>query len=309
MPAPLRDLNLNLLVVLDALLETRSVRRSAERLGVTQSALSHSLRQLRELLADPLFVRSGNQILPTPRAAAMAAPLHQALSALRLVVEGGGGFSPERSTRRFVLATSDAVAVSLLPSLVADLRQRAPQSELSVVPIDAGRIDAQLAAGDVDLAIGPGREHTGTLVEALYPADFAVLSRRGHPEIGARLDLDTYCRLPHAMIAITGQGAGPVDDALAKLGRSRRVVVRIAYFLAAPPVVAQSDLLLTLPRMTAEHFAAQAPLSLHAPPLPLPEGKVSMIWHERFKADPGLAWLREQVRRAGKRFRRPRGKR
>jgi DNA-binding transcriptional LysR family regulator len=292
--------NLNLLVALDALLETQSLRRAAERLGVTQSAMSHTLRQLRELLGDPLFVRSGNQILPTPRAEELAAPLHQALASLLQVVEGGGGFDPATSTRRFVIATSDALAVSMLPPLVADIRERAALVDLSVVPIDPGRIDAQLAAGEVDLVLGVGREHPGTLIEGLVPADFAVLARKDHPGIGRTLDLETYCRLPHAMVTLSGHGPGPVDDALAKLGRSRRVVVRISYFLAAPVIVAKSDLLLTMPRMTAEHFAALHPLTLHEPPFELPTGRISMIWHERFKADPGLGWLRDRVRAAAR---------
>lgn len=300
MPAALHDVNLNLLVALDALLETRNVRRASERLGVTQSAMSHSLRKLRALLGDPLFVRSGNQMLPTPRAAELAAPLHHSLASLQHILGGEGGFAPERSERRFVIATSDALSVSLLPAVVADVRERAPGVELAVAPLDPTRIDAQLAAGDVDLVLGMGRNRTGTRVEGLFRAGVVVLARKDHPGIGRKLDLDTFCRLPHAMISVTGAGPGAVDEALAALGRSRRVVLRIAYFLAAPVIVAQSDLLLLLPRMTAEHFAALHPLTLHEMPLELPAGMVSMIWHERFAEDTGLSWLRDRVRAAAR---------
>ena len=296
MPAPLRDVNLNLLVALDALLSTRSVRRASEHLGITQSAMSHSLKKLRELLGDPLFVRSGNQILPTPRAMELATPLHQALASLQHLVSGGGGFLPERSDRRFVIATPDALAVSLLPALIVDVQQRAQGVELVVTSLDAARIDAQLAAGDVDLVIGIARDRAGTQVEGLFESDLVCLARRDHPGIGAKLDLDTFCRIPHAIVSFTGHGPSAVDEALSRMGRSRRVVLRIGYFLAGPAIAAQSDLLLTLPCMLAEHFAARYSLTLYDLPFKLTAGRISMIWHERFAEDPGLAWLRDRLR-------------
>jgi DNA-binding transcriptional LysR family regulator len=301
---PFSSLNLNLLVSLDALLETRSVRRTAERLGVTQSAVSHSLRELRAALGDEILVRSGNAMLPTPRAEAIAAPLREALSTLRRVVEHEAGFDAAGSARRFVVATTDALAVAVFPTLVARVCAGAPRAELSFVPLERGSIERRLAAAEVDLAVGVVPPASGLEIEPLFGSGFVVLARADHPAIGRRLDLDTYCRLPHALVAVTGHGPGVVDDALAKLGRSRRVVLRVPYFLAAPPLLAQSDLLLTLPRVVAEHFAALYPLKLYEPPVALPAGGgIAMAWHRRYARDGGLAWLRARVAEATARLR------
>jgi DNA-binding transcriptional LysR family regulator len=289
----LGGLNLNLLAALDALLDERNVRRAAERLGVTQSAMSHTLRQLRELFGDPLLVRSGNRMLPTPRAEAVRRPLRQALLQLQAVVGDEAEFVPATAQRRFTLAASDAAAMTVLPVLIARLAAEAPGVDLDVVPVDRAMLPAQLEAGEIDVALAPdGGEAPGVHRQGLYPTEFAVLARADHPGIGPRLTLDAYCRLPHALVVVTGHGPGLVDVALAQQGRQRRVALRIPYFLAAPVVLMGSDLLLTVPRDAAERFAERFALRVDDPPLPLPTGMVSMLWHERFARDPALVWLR-----------------
>ncbi|HEU4404846.1 MAG TPA: LysR family transcriptional regulator [Polyangiaceae bacterium] len=297
---PFSSLNLNLLLALDALLETRSVRRTAGRLGVTQSAVSHSLRELRAALGDELLVRVGNGMLPTPRAEAIAAPLREALATLRRVVEHEARFDPAGSARRFVVATTDALAVAVFPALVGLVRASAPRADLAFVALEWAAVERRLAAGEIDLAVGPGPAGPGLEAAPLFATDFVVLARADHPALGGRLDLDTYCALPHALVAVTGSGPGVVDEALAKLGRARRVALRVPYFLAAPALLSQSDLLLTLPRVTAEHFVARYALTLYELPFALPAGVISMAWHRRYARDEGLAWLRARVGEAAK---------
>jgi DNA-binding transcriptional LysR family regulator len=295
-PPELAHVNLNQLVALDALLELRNVRLAAERLGVTQSAMSHTLRQLRATFDDLLLVRAGNRMLPTPRGEALHQPLREALLRVQAVVQAQGERDPATSTRRVTIAASDAATVVVVPRLLAVLQQQAPGIEVDVVPVDRPALAQQLEAGTVDLAITPTPgEAAGIEGRRLYPSSFAVLACRDHPELGERLDLDTYCRLPHVLVALADRGPGLVDRELERRGRARRVVVRVPYFLAAPPMVAGSRRLLTAPRDAAEHFVRHHSLRLFDPPLPLPRGQVWLTWHERFSRDAVHRWLRERL--------------
>lgn len=295
----LGHLNLNLLVALDALLDTRNVRRAAERCGVTQSAMSHTLRQLRELFDDALLVRAGNQMLPTPRAESLVQPLRKALLAIEGVLKAEASFEPRTATRRFSIAASDAVAVTALPAFLALLAKEAPSVDVDVVPVERERAAAQLESGELDVLLVPvAPEGAGLRSRALYPTELAVVLRADHPAVGARLDLDTYCALPHALISVTGRGPGLVDELLAKRGRTRRIALRIPYFLAAPALLAHTDLVLTAPRKAAEHFARPLGLRVVPAPIPLPRGKISMVWHERYESDVASRWLRDAIVRA-----------
>lgn len=295
MRAPeLSHINLNSLVALDALLDVQNVRRAAERIGVTQSAMSHTLRQLRALLDDQILVRSGNRMLPTPRARALEVPLRQALLQLQHLVERESAFDAASTNRRFTIAGSDAALVTVLPRLLAGFATRAPHAQLDVVPLAAASIARELESGEVDVALSPiFPDAPGLKRRSLAPTEFAVLVRADHPEVGAELDLDTYCRLPHALVAVTGRGPGLVDQALARVQRSRWVMLRIPYFLAAPAILLNTDMLLTIPRAAAERFAAEFPLRVLPPPVTLPTGTLSVGWHERFDRDPAGRWLRE----------------
>ena len=292
----LAHVNLNQLVALDALLELRNVRRAAERLGVTQSATSHTLRQLRVLLDDPLLVRSGNRMLLTPRAERLVDPLRDALLRVQAVLDARGGFDPATSTRHFTLAASDAATVVVVPRLLDALAEQAPGLALDVVTVERAQVAPSLEAGAIDLAITPVPSQAGGLQGGrLYPSSFAVLACQDNVAIGPRLDLSTYCRLPHVLVALADRGPGLVDRALEQRGRSRRIAVRVPYFLAAPAMITGSERLLTAPRDAAEYFVRHHPLRLLDPPLPLPRGEVSMIWHERFERDPAHRWLRARL--------------
>lgn len=234
-------MNLNLLAALDAPLAEGSVTRAAARMGVTQSAMSHSLRQLREVLGDPLLVRGPAGMTPTPRAEALREPVRRGLLELSRALSGGE-FDPAAARRTFTVSCGDFFAVLLLPALLEVLRREAP----------------------------------------------------GVEELG----LETYVRLSHALISPRGSGPTYVDDALAARGLERRIALRVPFFLAAPPIIAGSDLVLTLPRRIAELFARTHPLRILSPPLPLSGFSVHLVWHERDDADPGHRWLRRAMARA-----------
>jgi DNA-binding transcriptional LysR family regulator len=292
---PLDVLGLHHLRALDALLRERSVTAAAASLGLSQSAVSHALRGLREALGDPLFVRGDGAMLPTPRAQALALPVHRALRDLEAALAARVTFEPAQTTRTFRLAMPDGFGATLLPDLLEVLWQRAPNAHIDVQTLD-GDLPQMLATGDIDLAFLVGLPNAPELrTRRLFTNDFACVVRRGHPAVCGTLDLDTYCALPHALMSPSGDGPGAVDTALAALGRERDVLLRVRYFLAAPLVVARSDLVLTGPRPLLARMAELAPLQLLTPPVELQNFDTRMFWHQRFDKDAAHRWLRETV--------------
>ncbi|MEZ4449177.1 MAG: LysR family transcriptional regulator [Nannocystaceae bacterium] len=297
---PLSRVNLNLLVALAALLDEQNVTRAAERLGVTQSAMSHTLRQLRELVGDPILVRGGRGMVLTPRAQALRAPLTLGLGELSRVIEGSLSWDPARASRRFRVAAGDYIGVRVLPPLIEVITREAPGVDLVVRPVEPRSAAVDLESGAIDVIITLTLDPApGLRRRALLGDDFACLARRDHPEIRGDLDLDTYCRLAHVLISLDGDGESVVDRALAALGRRRRVALRVPYFLAAPMVVARSDYILTAPANLCREFAEHFPLQVLRAPVVLPGFTLSQIWHERFDEDPAHRWLRERLAAVG----------
>ncbi|MBZ4417798.1 LysR family transcriptional regulator [Myxococcus sp. RHSTA-1-4] len=298
-PVDLSGINLNLVVALDALLTEVNVTRAAERVGVTQSAMSHSLRQLRELLGDALLIRGRGGMMRTPRAEQLAAPVHRGLIELRRALSNEPVFEPRTATRRFTLATGDYFAATLLPELLALLGQEAPHVDLVVRHLLPDQLPSLLESGEVDLCVAAFPPLApGLRQQKLFTEDFVCVVREGHPATRKGLDLETYLRLPHVLISPRGEGAGIVDTALALQGRSRRIGLRLPYFLTAPLAMVRSDHVLTAPRRLVETFTGAWPLQVLPPPVALRSFDVPQIWHERFDDDPAHRWLRGLVLRA-----------
>lgn len=293
----LTQVNLNLLVYLDALLTERSVTKAARRLGITQSAMSHNLRQLRDIFGDPLLVRGKGGMQPTPRAEELSIPLRSGLQSLRRTLAGETSFDPSESTRRFVVAAGDAVAMLMLPRLLERMRETGPNIDLDIVPFDGRRYATQLETGEVDVAVSAFFPDAPAIrMRKLRPESFVCVVRDGHPCVGESLDLATWAKLPHVLVSPQGTGGpGVVDRVLAEHGLERRVAVRIRYFLAAPLLVAQTDLVLTVVRSLAEMFARSEPVRLLEPPVELPTFSMGIGWHERVAKDPANRWIREQL--------------
>lgn len=295
----LSSIDLNLLVVLDALLETRSTTRAAKRVALSQPATSHALARLRELFGDPLLVREGRGLAPTPFAAALAPRVRTALDAVRAAVAGPSPFDPGTSNRVFAIGTGDYAASVLLPTLVAKLANEAPRVELFVKPYaDAS---AETLAGDaVELVCSPpvpGPRPTWARSEVLFEERFVCVVRRDHPLGRGRLTLDRYCALPHVLVAPRGTSReGAVDDALARLGRRRRVAVAVPSFFVAPQIVRETDYVLTLAEHVARDVARLLDLRLLEPPVDLEGFSIAMHWHARHDADEGHRFLRDAVR-------------
>lgn len=284
--------NLNLLVVLDALLAERHVSRAARRLGLSQPAVSNALSQLRALLGDPLFVRSAGAMVPTERALALAGPIRATLATLETALTGPV-FDPLNAERTFVLAATDFVEFVLLPKLLARLAHEAPKVKLHIHGWSHHRVPAMLERGEADLMIGfyqglPPGHHD----QSLFPDEFVCIVRKRHPQVGQRLTLKTYLSLRHVLVTQEFTEPGAADVALAARGLSRTVALRLSHFLMVPAIVAATDYVAAISRRVAEEFAQTLPLRIFPTPLPLPRGTVGQVWHERTESSLAHRWLR-----------------
>lgn len=299
-PAPPDDkLDANLVLALHALLEERSVSRAAQRTGVRQPAMSHALKRLRERFDDPLLVRGGGRRMQlTPRAQELIDLAAQGVAAVARVFAPPAQFEPARAQRRFRIAATDAMDMLLLPPLLALLQREAPGIDLEL-PAARADVDAALEEGRIDLALGRFRDAgIGLRRRRLYLEHLVCVVRADHPRVPDALDAELYAALDHALVSPRGTREGVVDEALAARGLRRRVAVVLPSFIAAVAIVADSDLVLTVPSCIAHHLRPRLQVRMLPLPLELPEYEVLQLWHERDHHDPGHRWLRGAVARA-----------
>ncbi len=291
----LGQIDLNLFVTLDAVLREGSVRGAAVRLGVTQSAVSHGLRRLRDALGDPLVVRTARGMRATPRAERLANALRRSLGDLDSALRDTAVFEPAVARRTFTISAADATEAVLLPPLMRLLVQEAPNIDLIIRPQAPG-VAERLADGELDIALGVFPEASGALrVQPVYRQQYVCMVRQDHPEVKRSLTLERYLKLSHIRVAPQGTADSPVDDALARQGRRRKVALVVPHFLVAPMVVAETDLALLLPERLARRYAELVPVRLVQPPLEVAGFTVSQLWSERVHLDPGHMWLRKRL--------------
>ena len=290
----LRNLDLNLLVVFDALYEERNVTAAAERLDLSQPAMSNALARLRRLMGDTLFVRTSEGMFPTPRAQELAGPVRQALANIQSAIQQERAFVPARAQRTFTIAATDYAEFVLLPKLMEHLASVAPHIDLDVVSVGAEIPKTELESGRVDLALGRFREiPRGIQAARLFEERFVCVVRVPHPVVRQHLSLKQFTTLSHVLVSARGAGPGVVDEALVQHGLQRRVALWVPHFLVIPIVVAQSDLIATLSERVARFFAPFLSLRVLTPPVQLSSYPVVQVWHERVQQDPAHHWLRE----------------
>jgi DNA-binding transcriptional LysR family regulator len=299
----LSRVDLNLLVLFEAVLDTRHVGRGAEQLQLSPSAVSHGLTRLRRLLNDPLFLRTPKGVVPTERALELADKIAEILAGVRSVVATAQPFDPATSTRRFTIGAPDSVLAVFLPVLMAELGAVAPNIGIAahqLLPPQGGRQPSQLAwdpvladldARSIDIAIAPLDDVPARFVECiLYEEDFVVGMRKRHPFSEAPT-LERYCEMHHLLVSLTGDAYGFVDAALARQGLSRRVALVVPNFMMALGLIAQSDLIAALPRSFVVTHAARFRVVSSEAPLLLPRFKMRAIAPKVALMDGGVAWL------------------
>ena len=289
----IRRLDLTLLLVFLGLLRHRKAADVAAELGLTQSAISQAVKRLRDIFGDDLFLRRPHGMEPTSIALALEEPVRRAVDALRTALGTARSFDPDKAEGVVRIAALDAEQAVLIPPLAAKLRRAAPGLRLSVLPL--GRSDAVEALNDgrVDLALGFIWDAPETVLGAeLYKEGFLVA---GQPHVlpdAPLIDLDAYCAADHVLISPAGDLRGVVDERLAAMGRSRRVVLGLPAFLPALAAVAETGAILTLPARLADRLAAGFGLVTAKPPLEVRNFPVSVFWHRRNSTDPMVSWIR-----------------
>lgn len=291
MNSDIRHLDLNLLKALDALLDARSVTRAAERLSLTQPAVSGMLMRLRESFGDPLFVRAQRGMVPTLRAEQLAGPVKQLLGSVEQMLQPQA-FDPLTAAMTVALASTDYALRAVVVPFLSALRVQAPNIRIAVQPVDPQQLPGQLDSGAIDLAlVTPDSTPPGLHSAALFDERYVCVMRADHPESRHEvLTLERFCALDHALVSPAG-GAfeGVTDHALARIGRSRRVTVSVTSFLVLPEILHTSDLIAVVPRRLALHTDG---LVLREPPLDIPGFSKTLAWHERTHHDPAHTWLR-----------------
>lgn len=292
------SLDLNLLKVFDAVMQTRSTSRAAEMLGVSQSAVSHSLARLRRATGDTLFIRTAGRMEPTPRAQRLAQPMRDALlmAARALAPEAAGPFDPAQSRTVFTIAAGDYAASIVLGGLASEIASSGWDMALSVRALDRRSAPAMLDAGEIDLAIGlfpkvqPWHER-----QALFDEDHACLFDGARLGLHAPLSLEDYVARPHIVPSLQGELSSFVDAALATAGVERRCVMATPHFLTIPLLLKAVPAIATLPSRLSVACANAAALTASPLPFDSPRFEVAMLWHRRDTASPPHRWLRERI--------------
>jgi DNA-binding transcriptional LysR family regulator len=296
----LSTLDLNLFVVLHVVLEERSATRAARRLHVTQSAVSNAIARLRSVLADPLVVRSGRGLAPTPRAEELRPFVAQAIAQLQAAVDRGAAFDPRGSERSFTLSLSDNYQTSEAARIADAFGRKMPRASLRLVSNDYLVATNGLATGDVDAAFAPSAlQAPGVRARPIFEEQACMVVRRDHPRVRGKLTPKLFNELPHIDIEVVlgrvGVGGRMAEQHWRREGLERKVAITVPYFTTAAMIAAQTDCIAGLPGRVAEVMCRCLPLKVVATTFPLPKMGMSLVWHERTDADPGGRYFRDLV--------------
>ncbi|GAB4214068.1 MAG: LysR family transcriptional regulator [Synechococcales cyanobacterium] len=292
----LAGLDLNLLVVFDALLSEGHVTRAGQRLGLSQPATSHALARLRHLTGDPLFLRTPQGLQPTPKALALSTTLRPALHAIQATLLEAPPFDPSQSQRVFAIGMSDYVEFTVLPTLMRHLQSVAPGVGIHIRSGERAKLLALLDKGDIDVACGVFPENVPWHhAQILFEETYVGVCRDPHPTLPNPVDLDAFVAASHLLISIQEDRQGRVDTWLAEHQRSRHIALSLPHFLIAPFVLAQTNLIATLGSRIAHAFAQHQSLRLFPLPVPITGFAVTLRWHQSHQSDPAQSWLRTQL--------------
>lgn len=295
----LSQVDLNLFVVLEAIYREGNLTRAGRQLKLTQPAMSHALKRLRELLKDPLFIREGANMVPTPFSRNMINDVRQALQILEVNLYENRNFDPAHTRRNFMVGFWELMESMILPSLARTLTRAAPEISITTLRVKRREIEAELSSGALDLALDvPINMSDSIRHKPLFSDRVVVVARPGHPAIGRELDLETYLSQDHILVSSRRYGPSLVDTELNRKGKSRRIVLRCQNYFAACRAASETDMLLTMPEHYAEMLNRTFENRLHPFPLKsLQTLDIHMYWHESADNDPPNRWLREEITR------------
>jgi DNA-binding transcriptional LysR family regulator len=293
------DISLRHLRVLTLLLEVGSLTRTAQILNTTQSTISKALTKLRVHFGDPLFVRVGLSVHPTPKALELAQPLKELLTTSALMRSAAASFDPRSSTREFSIIVTEVGMIRHVPSIIAHLEKEGPGLRLRAVPLGSRRLESRLEGGEADIALGAFPAVAPNMRrQRLYTDGYVSVVRDGHPRLRKLNEADAFLRERHVLVASshTGHAAHQLlEQVLTSRLEPDRALVRVPSFVAGAFVVSRTDAVGTLPVQLAEYLAKDLRLVMFATPLVLPRIEISQFWHERVHSDQGHRWFRAVI--------------
>ena len=294
----IKDLDLNLLVVFDALHRERSVTRAAADVGLSQGAMSHALNRLRTFFEDPLFVKTSDGMLPTPKGEQLGVTVSQIVAAIRQNVVAEANFDPAIARRTFVLCMTDMGELVFLPPLIRRMRKLAPHCTIRSVQVPLEHIEGMLASGDADLALGSiHAAPEGLYQQQLFMHSFVTLVSVHNRKIGKTLSRAQFESTPQIVVSLTGRASAAYDSAFDAHGIKRNVYLTTPHFLAVPHLIdAQPDLIATVPLELGNVFSKLGTVRIVPPPVSLPPFALRQHWHSRFNTDPANVWLRHLIK-------------
>ena len=292
----IRSIDMNLLVVFDAMIEHRSVTRAAEAIGLSQPAMSAAVSRLRGWFDDPLFVKTGAEMKATPRALALAKPVRSVIDTIKGEILQRSGFDPAKTDRTFTIITPDIGEVNFLPRLLARIAETAPGAKLRAISKSRPAAAEALEAGAAELAIGyfPDLHRAGFFRQKLFDSPHVCIVRAAHPGVGAKLTLKQYMALSHVVVQPEGR-EHVFELFLRQRGIKRRVLLELSHFMSLLPVIESSDLIATVPSDLAAVCSRYGNIRRVEVPIKSPVIAVHQFWHRRFHKDPANIWMRGVV--------------
>jgi DNA-binding transcriptional LysR family regulator len=293
----LRRIDLNLLVILDALLDHGSITRVAETLELSQPTVSAALGKLRTVLNDELFVRSQSGMQPTERAMQLREPIQRILRTVRLEVLALARFDPAELNDTITISTSDVGELEFLPGLIDRMSARAPKASIRTVIRHPQALADAMDEGEIDLAIGyfPDLQTAVFKQQVLFSHDIVCIVRRDHPLYANGLDLNQYRDARHLVVSQESRSQDVIDQALRELGVVRHVALTISHYVNVPPLISGSDLIATIARPIAYNAGKTYPIALIDAPFAVAPMQIKQIWHRRYHRSPKLIWLRNLI--------------
>jgi DNA-binding transcriptional LysR family regulator len=292
----LKDVDLNLLLVFHQLLMERRVSAVAEKLGLSQPAVSNALNRLRRLLGDELFLRTSKGMEPTPYANQLAEPIAYALSTIHNSLNQRAIFDPDSSDRKFTIGMTDIGEIHLLPKLMDVLAREAPGVSVSTVRNTAVNLRDEMEAGHVDIAIGLLPQlKSGFFQRRLFGQRYVCMFREGHALDKRKVTLKEFSEAEHVVVIAAGTGHAKVDESIAQKGIRRNVKLTVPHFVAVGHILATSDMIATVPERYAQECVEPFRLKYVPHPVALPEIGINAFWHAKYHKEPGNQWLRNIV--------------
>ena len=299
-----RDLDLNLLLMMDAMLREKNVSKAAQALGITQSAMSHALNRLRTYFDDPLFIKTGRLMTPTSKAESLREAVVEVMGTVRQRIQSAVIFNPAAAQREFTICLTDMGELVFMPLMLSLLRKFAPQCSLRTLQVPAEQIAGLLESGEADLAIGTYRTAPeGLYKQQLFMHSFSTIAHVSNKKIRKKITLQQFEQSPQIVVTLSGRSSVSFDSIIEERGIKRQIVMKTPHFLIVPLLIEkQPDLIATVPWELANVYSLYGNVRAVEPPIDLPTFAINQYWHPLYNHEPSLIWLRELVKKNFERY-------